>query len=205
MFLSNKVILLNSPPNSGKDVTASTISKATGASHLEFKNTLHNIAMAITGLSKAEYFSIYNDRKLKELPHPKFLGKSPREMLIWISEDVCKPEFGQDYFGKPAANAITPRSGAVFSDSGFPIEVRPIAERMGAENIFVVRFTRNGATFGGDSRDYLQPEDCPEGVHFLDLYNDGDGLENFVASILTYVANPDARGNVTYLPKFNKE
>ncbi len=185
-FLGGKVILLNAPPNTGKDYAASVISQYTGAKHMEFKKTLHNIAMAITGLEEEQYFKIYNDRDLKEMPHKLFLGKSPREMLIWISETVCKPEFGQDYFGKPAAAGCDPFLGTVFSDSGFPEEVFPIAEKVGAKNILVVRFTRNGATFGNDSRDYLQPEDCPKGVKFVDLTNDGD-IDEFVSKILEEV------------------
>lgn len=181
--LSGKVVLLNAPPNTGKDLAAKVLTEMTGAQHCEFKNTLHNIAMAITGLKREEYFAIYNDRELKEKPHPLFLGKSPREMLIWISESVCKPEFGVDYFGKPAAAALDLECGNVFSDSGFPDEVFPLADRVGAKNIYVVRFTRNGADFGADSRNYLQPEDCPKGVRFIDLTNDGD-IYDFVSDIL---------------------
>ena len=186
--LKGKVVLLNAPPNTGKDYAASLICRHSGAKHMEFKKTLHNIAMAITGLSEKDYFEIYNNRKLKEIPVKEFLGKSPREMLIWISEDVCKPEFGEDYFGKAAAAGCDFELGTVFSDSGFPEEVFPIAEKVGAENIYVVRFTRNGATFGNDSRDYLQPEDCPEGVNFIDLTNDGDIFE-FISEIFVGVAN----------------
>lgn len=184
--LKGKIILLNSPPNTGKDLAASHIVAATGCKHMEFKKTLHNISMAITGLSSEEYFKIYNDRKLKEKPLPEFLGKSPREMLIWISEDICKPEFGEDYFGKPAANGCDKEKGTVFSDSGFPEEVFPIAEYFGAENIFVVQFTRNGATFEGDSRDYLKPEECPEGVNFIRLQNDGC-IHAFTDTIIEWV------------------
>lgn len=184
--LAGKVILLNAPPNTGKDYAAQVLVRMSEAKHCEFKMTLHNIAMAITGLSKEEYFEIYENRELKEKPHPKFLGKSPRGMLIWISEEVCKPEFGKFFFGISAANGLDLKRGSVFSDSGFPDEVFPLAEIVGAENIYVVRFTRNGADFGNDSRGYLQPEDCPEGVSFIDLTNDGD-IYDFVGSILEEV------------------
>lgn len=170
---AGKVILLNSPPNTGKDLAASILVNYSGAKHCEFKMTLHNIAMAITGLSRDEYFSIYNDRNLKEKPHPKLFGKSPREMMIWISEEVCKPEFGKYFFGKASANSLDIEKGSIFSDSGFSDEIYPLAEVVGASNIYVVRFTRNGATFENDSRDYLKEEDCPEGVNFIDLTNDG--------------------------------
>lgn len=186
-ILRGQVLLLNSPPDSGKDYAASKIRELTGAKHCEFKATLHNIAMSITGLDKESYFTIYNDRDKKEFPQPEFFGMSPRQMLIWISEEVCKPKFGEQFFGMPAANSLDLENGSVFSDSGFPEEVFPLAGMVGAENIWVVRFNRNGSTFNGDSRDYLQPEDCPVGVNFIDLKNDNT-IEWFVENILYWVA-----------------
>lgn len=185
--LAGKVVLLNAPPNAGKDFAAAHLVSCTFAKHCEFKNTLHNIAMAVTGLSSEEYYLIYNDRELKEKPHPKFFGKSPREMMIWISEEVCKPEFGKYFFGIAAANTLDLKKGSVFSDSGFPDEVYPLAEVVGPENVYVVRFTRNGATFEGDSRGYLKEEDCPKGVNFIDLTNDGH-ISEFVSNILRPIA-----------------
>lgn len=182
--LKGKILLLNSPPDSGKDLAATCIKELTGAKHCEFKSTLFSVAKGVTGLSHEEFFTIYNDRDKKEQPQPEFFGLSPREMMIWISEDVCKPKFGNLFFGKAAANQIDIEKGSVFSDSGFPDEVFPIADKYGAENIYVVRFNRHGSGFGNDSRDYLQVEDCPEGVNFIDLKNDGDTIEPFVRQIL---------------------
>ena len=182
--LNGKIVLLNSPPDSGKDITATALKELTGVKHCEFKSTLFSVAKGITGLSHEDFFKIYNDREKKEEPQEEFFGLSPREMMIWISEDVCKPKFGKLFFGKAAANQVNIETGSVFSDSGFPDEVFPIADKFGAENIYVVRFNRHGSSFGNDSRDYLQPEDCPEGVNFIDLKNDGDTIEPFVDQIL---------------------
>lgn len=191
--LAGKVILLNAPANTGKDFAANKLCSALGAGHNEFKSTIYNIAMAITGLSSERFFEIYNDRTKKETPQPEFFGKSPREMMIWISESVCKPEFGQQYFGKAAAASVIEECGGVFSDSGFPEEVFPLAERFGAENIYVVRFTRNGAKFeANDSRNFLKAEDCPEGVNFLDLKNDGH-IHDFVNAITCWINCPTKR------------
>lgn len=182
--LKGKTILLNSPPDSGKDITATALKELTGVKHCEFKSTLFSVAKGITGLSHEDFFKIYNDREKKEEPQEEFFGMSPREMMIWISEDICKPKFGKLFFGKAAANQVNIETGSVFSDSGFPDEVFPIADKFGAENIYVVRFNRHGSSFGNDSRDYLQPEDCPDGVNFIDLKNDGDTIEPFVNQIL---------------------
>lgn len=188
--LEGKIVLMNSPPDSGKDYAADLLNAMYSCKHMEFKEPMHKIAQALTGLSEDEYYKIYNDRELKEKVHPLFLGFSPRDLMIWISEDMCKPQFGQDFFGKPAATGVDIKNGTVFSDSGFPIEIFPLAERHGAENIIVVRFNRNGSNFGNDSRDYLQPEDCPDGVRFIDLKNDGD-IVDFINSIVVFANEPN--------------
>lgn len=190
-MIKGQVVLLNAPMGCGKDVAVQKLQEMTGCGHLEFKMTLHNIAMAVTGLFPEDYFAIYNDRSKKELPQPEFFGMSPREMLIWISEDVCKPKFGKEFFGMPAANqaaACLETNGAAFSDSGFAEEVFPIARRVGAENVHIIRFTRFGAKFAdNDSRNFLKQEDLPEGVNFHPMMsNDGD-LGMFCRNILLRV------------------
>lgn len=187
--LQGKVVLLNAPPNTGKDFAAEYLNKATAAHVFEFKSTIFNIAIAMTGLSREEYFEIYNNRELKELPHQKFLGKSPRGLNIWISENVMKPEFGEGYFGKAVVPAVMDNlhKGVVFSDSGFPQEASEVCKYLERpSDLVVVRFTRNGATFEGDSRDYLKEEDLPKGVRFFDTDNDGD-IEDFVDDIVEFV------------------
>lgn len=186
-LLKGKVVLFNAPAFCGKDAITSAMVAATGCTHGEFKTTIHNIAMAITGLSPQDYFKIYNDRTKKEVPQPEMFNLSPRALLIWISEEVCKPKFGERYFGMSAANAASKSTGTCFSDSGFPEEVFPLAEKFGAENIFVIQFTREGRTFEGDSRDYLQPTDCPEGVHFFRTTNDST-LEDFQSDVIHFIS-----------------
>lgn len=189
--LVGKVILMNAPIHTGKDVATDLLCMTTDSKKYEFKDSIFNIALAITGLSRQAFFLIYNDREKKETPQPEFLGMSPRAMMIWISEDVCKPKFGQGYFGVPAANRIDLSFGAVFSDSGFDPEAWPVAEIIGPENLYVVRFTRNGAKFeANDSRDYLKEEELPPGVNFLDTTNDGT-LGEFCTEILEWVTADD--------------
>ena len=201
--LKGKVILLNSPFNCGKDEAAKVIKKMTGAKHCEFKSTLFNIAKGVTGLSHEEFFEIYNDRELKENPHLKFHGKSPRDLMIWISEDVCKPEFGDEFFGNAAANSLDVSKGSVFSDSGFEKEVFPLAEKVGAENIYIIQFTRHGKTFEGDSRGFLQKENLPEGVNVIKLSNDGEGIESFAHEILEAIQSKKSK--IDLIDKLHQE
>lgn len=171
-----KVLLLNAPKNTGKNYLAERLALSLGCGQHEFKETIFNIAIAMTGLSKEEFFLIYNNRDKKERPQAEFLGLSPRDLMIMISEDMCKPNFGDRYFGESSSKGVDYEVGAVFSDSGFHEEVFPLAERFGADSIYVCRFTRGGAEFDEtDSRGYLDPELCPDGVKFLPfMENDGD-------------------------------
>lgn len=87
------------------------------------------------------------------------LNLSIREAMIYISEVVMKPRFGDNYFGVARAKAIQEGEIAVDSSTGFVEELPPLIERLGQENILLIRVHREGATFEGDSRNYI-----PDGV-----------------------------------------
>lgn len=82
-----------------------------------------------------------------------------REAMIYVSEVICKPRFFKDYFGVARAKAIQEDEIAVDSSCGFVEELPPLIERLGQENILLIRVHREGATFEGDSRNYI-----PDGV-----------------------------------------
>ena len=84
---------------------------------------------------------------------------SIREAMIYISEVIMKPRMGSDYFGVARAKAIVEGEIAVDSSTGFVEELPPLIERLGQENILLIRVHREGATFEGDSRSYI-----PDGV-----------------------------------------
>jgi hypothetical protein len=84
---------------------------------------------------------------------------SIREAMIYISEVICKPRFGDNYFGVARAKAILEGEIAVDSSTGFVEELPPLIERLGQDNILLIRVHREGATFEGDSRNYI-----PDGI-----------------------------------------
>lgn len=209
MNLSNTIIILNSPPNSGKDTIAKAISERTGASHSEFKHHLYQCTATLFNVPIEHLRTIATDRdtkeeltpllelpalqfrKLKEIIGGRVLGDdeglcwmlSPREALIYTSECVFKPAMGKDYFGKIAADNIDMDVGAVFSDGGFNEELEPILEQHGEKNVFVVQFSREGTSFDGDSRNYLT---VPDGVPKLITRNDGT-IDEIVNDILDWI------------------
>lgn len=176
-----KVIILNGAPGSGKDEGAKhlvSMLKGEGvlSRHCEFKERLFDITRVVYGITIPEWERLYT-RENKEKPNGRLQGLSPRQALIHISEDIMKPSFGKDYFGKAAAEDLT-EGVNVFSDGGFIEEVRPIISKVGVKNVLIIRIHRTGHTFQGDSRKYL-----PDGFGPLvvDVENNGTLEEYFKA------------------------
>ena len=195
--INAKAILLNGPKLCGKDKALSYI-KGFYPNILtrETKDKLHELTMAFFNLSSEEYYKIYEDRELKEVPLPQFTVTgdevlklaniismdarehnkgmwqlSIREAMIWVSEVVCKPAFGKDYFGKARALAIN--SGDIITDgsTAFVEELHPLIDRVGQDNILLIRIHRPGFEFdASDSRGYI-PDDII--YNTVDIKNDG--------------------------------
>ena len=93
----------------------------------------------------------------KEKAQPFLNGKSPRQFMIWISEDVIKPQFGEQYFGRiMAENVRDSQVPIIVTDGGFPEEVKPLVSD--GIQVNICRLHRTGYTFDGDSRNYLNLE-----------------------------------------------
>ena len=160
-----KIILLNGPPNSGKDTIADYIAENHYYSKMQFKSRLYEIGAKILGSDLSEYTYYCSKRGTKDREY--MLSKwgwqgTPRDHLIWVSEEVIKPLFGKDYFGKYLAEQLgmSFNDGAVISDSGFLAELLPILNEdyFSLEEyveVHVVQLTKDGCTFEGDSRSYL--------------------------------------------------
>jgi hypothetical protein len=138
------------------------------------------------------------DRSTKEFPQEELNGKTPREVLIEVSEEVIKPVYGKDYFGKRVIDEM-PDSKKVYllSDGGFPEELHGIMEKIGPENLMVIRIMSEGKTFDNDSRRYLRKEDVP-GVKIVDIQNNFD--DRFLADFKNIV--DDFIGHVVEYPQY---
>lgn len=185
-----KVIVFNGPARSGKDSASSYMCKITGNGyHKAFKDELFKICANTLGISVEEYQTDYDRQTPDKVWWMKDLVSistsasmvspqeqnnfSQREFLIHISENVIKPSFGKDAFGKAFVNSL-PEEGIVFvSDSGFPEELQPVIDHVGAEDVLVIRIQREGCSFEGDSRDYLTPEMFDGKVQFYQIVNNG--------------------------------
>ena len=159
---AQSVTILNGPAGCGKDTLAALVQPA---AQVEFKDSLY--------YETAQYYGIYidafkeacADRERKEAPYFcvqtfKRFSLSPRQMLIHVSEEVIKPEYGKGYFGEAAAREwIGKCCPLIASDGGFPDEVLPITDTFGCDNVLVIRLHRDGYNFVGDSRSYIQEDD----------------------------------------------
>ena len=104
------IIVLNAPPSSGKDHIADLLLEAIPNSHhREVKEMLFSVAIKAAGVTPQLWNALY-DRHYKEDPCPFLMidGKhvSPREWMIHCSENLIKPIFGEDAFGKAAVASL---------------------------------------------------------------------------------------------------
>lgn len=189
-----KVVVTNAPPETGKDFAVDAMCfKETRWEKREFKTPIYEIAAAIYGVSYRFMRELATDRSTKEYPQEELQGKTPREVLIEVSEKVIKPFYGKDYFGKRVVKEMyNPDNVYLLSDGGFPEELHGIMEKIGPENLLVIRIMSEGKNFDNDSRRYLTKEDIP-GVKIVDIQNNFDEqfLVDFKKIVRDFVGDDD--------------
>ena len=168
--MKRDIIILNGPPGCGKDTIAAYL---TGhryhAVKASFKQPMFDIAFSMLGVYRYdEFMDLYNDREQKEKPQVILGGKSPRQFMIWISEDVMKPVFGDHYFGRRMVHEMYRDLAVVISDGGFPEEVKPLVKA--GHEVHICRLHRDGFTFAGDSRDYIDLSGYHYRIHHYDFH-----------------------------------
>lgn len=103
----------------------------------------------------------------KDDPLPELGGDTVRRLLIDMSENYIKPNYGQGVWGQWLARRVMnvhltyePRlldkpSYVVIDDLGFPAEAKALNEA--GINTFIVHVERPGCDFVGDSRFWVEP------------------------------------------------
>ena len=174
---TKRVLILNGPPACGKDTISTLIhrhavlNKAAFGElpmRINFKDHLFLVTALMFHVSHKKLISDnQNRRDLKDAPyftHPKD-GRvmTLREGLIHVSEEVIKPVFGRDYFGKQAGKSASELlkhfNTVIFADGGFPDEFVGMTSLLAdGTEVHVVRLHRDGCSFEGDSRAFLTRE-----------------------------------------------
>lgn len=153
----SKIIILNGPAGVGKDTIGNALAADYNCIPTSFKRPMFEIAASILGARAfSKFITAYDDRDQKEQPQGFLGGKTCREFMIWISETVVKPLFGNQQFGKLMSEHIRLCDEGfcfVCTDGGFPDEVIRLVED--GHDVTLVRLFMDGKTFEGDSRDYI--------------------------------------------------
>lgn len=114
--------------------------------------------------------AVFNIRYLMSLGY-----YSSREALIHVSEDIMKPKYGQDYYGRKFLEKVesSPERYSFAADGGFADEVLPLLDA--GYQVVVAQLERSGATFEGDSRTLLNEDDFEaySNIKFTTIINNG--------------------------------
>lgn len=149
-------VIFNGPPGSGKDEACAFLKSNYGYKHLQMKDELFVDTAEYYGVSLEWFMNGYDDRTLKEYPRDELGGASKRQALIHVSENIMKPKYGKDYYGRKTAEKIDQVSSYCFSDGGFIEEILPVINTVGQDNICIVQLYRTGCSFSSDSRNYIE-------------------------------------------------
>lgn len=171
-----RIILLNGPPRSGKDFGAEYLQDKLRGAHAKFADDIKERTHDLYGLRgwggkprSADYFEEFKDEPLDE-----FLGATPRQAYISVGESFKKLH-GQGIWGKLLVKDIRGLPSdktIVISDSGFVEEALELVKEFGADNILLVRISREGYDFSNDSRSYIDLSE--HGVRCVVAINRGD-------------------------------
>ena len=167
-----KIIIANGPPRSGKDTLCGLIRENITGHDLipmSYKKTLYVGVARRYGLSVEAVFALNDDTLIKDEPSELFGGLSVRQALIYESEEVIKKKYGpqgvaiqtfklleEEYGVERLNNAVL-----YCSDGGFNSELHAAYDYfgIGVEDVYIVRMLREGCSFKGDSREFLNHPD----------------------------------------------
>lgn len=175
-----KLILLNGPPQSGKDFALREL-RHHFSPRLTFRHDKFSIPIKLAfaalmqkQISRDGHVAYYEDNKEEIIPT---FGISYRQWQIDFSEKFMKPLYGQTIFAKlllqrQELRRETPNYLCIVSDCGFQVEADTILQNWSPDDVLLIRLNRFGCDFSKDSREYVYRKDS--GGSFKIIYNTGD-------------------------------
>lgn len=187
-----KVIMINGAPRSGKDTLASKIMGYLYHDH-DIEVEIFPVKLALVSQTRS-FFNVpqasWDNRYVndKDKPWQELYGLSQREAMIWISEEVVKPKFGKDFYGKLFVNEFRIQEDnpdiVIIPDAGFIEEDIIIVNHFGADNCVMINTHRDGTDFSKDSRSLITGDML--GITGYDFYNNSP-IEELKSEIVALV------------------
>lgn len=166
-MISKLGIILNGPPGCGKDTIANCMVEKQSRPYIkrQFKDALYAFTAKHFEVDLDKFIHYASDRTLKDSCSLAGLGgRTPRQALIHVSEDILKPRYGNDFFGQVEAGSLRECAGrnggivnVIYPDGGFTDEVMAVGNEL--DSLIIIRLHRNGFSFEGDSRNYIHLPD----------------------------------------------
>lgn len=194
--MTQPIFILNAPPQTGKDTIAAEVLRSTSAGTCAFKDPMFYMFCTTTGLDFYDFMELYETPGWKDSPQGVTNGKTPRELMIHISENYTKPFFGKDYYGKWLAKYIEnteenlgEQRAWVIPDGGFQPEFDAFKRILG-DRVHLIRIEREGhRDFSGDSRNWIYDvTDTPEGLEengkWFDTTDGNDKAIEYIKSLI---------------------
>jgi len=170
----HKIILINGPPYSGKDMAAKILRRAIGVRVYKMSRPLKDGLREFFGFTTDAIHRVIEPFKDQRVVELFTAGEGPmswREVQVSLSETWAKPLFGDDILGRIAVNYLTQPTSfpiTVIPDSGFRAEALPLVKAFGAENVLLIQLTKVECSFEGDSRSYIELDDLGVTTVLLD-------------------------------------
>ncbi len=146
-----KIILLNAAPRAGKDTLANFLEMSEGIKHYKYAKKVRDVASIL--YPKINFW----DESIKDLPQESLSFQTPREILIKVGTKAVRNFVSQTAWVDALADEIENdnENVVVISDCGYQNEVDVMVDRFGANNVLLIQIYRDGLTFEGDSRSYV--------------------------------------------------
>ena len=150
-----RFVIFNGPPSSGKSTFAPELARQLRVHLAPDQVCMDSFAAPMKHYIATAMAWQYQEMK-KERPEAVLQGYSIREFLIDLSERYMKPRYGDDVFARLLLYRILRRNPqprfVVVDDCGFDEEITALTRP------FLVRITRPGTSFKGDSRNFVSQE-----------------------------------------------
>jgi len=155
------VVGFNGPPRCGKDTMAQMLADWLDehtnlpVRQVSLSMPLRRIAYAMVGFTGKIDGPDYE--AFKVLKYEAFGWATGRQIMIDVSEKFLKPAYGLEVMARMllADNRDMGNGIILIRDSGFQVEIDPIAREVGADNLFIERVIRPGCIFNDDSREWV--------------------------------------------------